>query len=382
MNVMQTPPPAAAAEHTLLPQDNFRRRWRFAIAVAILGIAVAALYLLAWPRKIAAPDTLPLPALTVTIAVARHATWPTTFAASGAIAPWQEASVGAQIGSYQLTAVRANVGDEVRRGQVLAQLDPALLRAEEAQLIASTQQAEANRQRALGLRSSGGISEQDVLQFLTLARTAAAQLAAKRLQLRYTQVVAPDDGVISARSATLGAVVQPGQELFRLIRRNRLEWRGELTAPQIAQAAPGQRIELTLPDGTSATATVRVTAPSLDGQSRLGLVYADISRGSRARAGMYANGQVEIGNASATIVPAPSIVLRDGRSYLLTLADRSRTPKVVRREVTVGRRDGDQVEIVSGLSAGESVVVGGAGFLEDGDVVRVANPMADARIGR
>src|SRR3546814_4137550 len=93
-----------------------------------------------------------------------------------------------------------------------------LLKADEAQLRASYDQAEANRQRALSLQASGGVSDQDVLQYVTQARTAAAALAAKRLQLRYTSVVAPDDGVISARTATLGAVAPAGQEFFRLIR--------------------------------------------------------------------------------------------------------------------------------------------------------------------
>src|SRR3546814_9346371 len=103
----------------------------------------------------------------------------------------------------------------VRKGPVLARLDPALLKADEAQLRASDDQAEANRQRALSLQASGGVSDQDVLQYVTQARTAAAALAAKRLQLRYTSVVAPDDGVISARTATLGAVAPAGQEFFR-----------------------------------------------------------------------------------------------------------------------------------------------------------------------
>src|SRR3546814_5156246 len=133
----------------------------------------------------------PVAALTVTEATARRASWPMTVEASGAIAPWQEASIGTQIGGYQLIDVRVNVGDRVRKGQVLARLDPALLKADEAQLRASYDQAEANRQRALSLQASGGVSDQDVLQYVTQARTAAAALAAKRLKLRYTSVGAP-----------------------------------------------------------------------------------------------------------------------------------------------------------------------------------------------
>jgi RND family efflux transporter MFP subunit len=299
--------------------------------------------------------------------------WPVTIEASGSIAAWQEASIGTQVGGYQLIDVRVNVGDQVRKGQVLALFDPALLRADEAQLEANYDQAAANRQRILSLQSSGAVSDQDVLQFVTQARTADALLTSKRLQLRYTAVLAPDDGAISARTATLGAVVPVGQELFRLIRQNRLEWRGEMTAAQLALIDVGQKIELSLPDGTLATATVRQTAPSLDAQSRLGIAYADIVPGSLARAGMYANGRVALRNNSALVVPAETVVVRDGRSYVLAVADRSPTPRVSLRPVLVGRRRGEEVELVSGVGDSDRLIVQGAGFLNDGDVVRLAD---------
>jgi len=267
--------------------------------------------------------------------------------------------------------VRVNVGDRVRRGQVLARLDPALLKAEEAQLRASYDEAEANRQRALSLQASGGVSDQDVLQYVTQARTAAAGLAAKRLQLRYTSVVAPDDGVISARTATLGAVAPAGQEFFRLIRQGRLEWRGELTAPQLARVRSGQQITLDLPDGTRATARVRQAAPAVDERSRLGVVYADIAGGSPARAGMYAGGRIEMAEKSAIIVPAQSVVIRDARNYVLKLARPEASPRVSLQPVTIGRRRGEEVEILNGLAEGARVVVQGAGFLNDGDIVRL-----------
>jgi RND family efflux transporter MFP subunit len=315
-------------------------------AAFILGISA---FVAVNHRVAAAGRALPAPALTVTSATSRQASWPTTLEASGAIAPWQEAILGTQIGGYQLVDVRVNVGDQVRTGELLARFDPALLLADEVQLQANADQAEANRQRALAMKSSGGISDQDVLQFVTQAKTANALLSAKQLQLRYTNVTAPDDGVISSRTATLGTVVPIGQELFRLIRRNRLEWRGELTPSQLASIKIGQRITLTLPDGSHASARVRQTAPSLDAQSRLGIVYADLEPGSRARAGMYADGQIMLGESPALLIPAESVVIRDGRSYVLTLADVSAMPKVSIRAVIVGRRQDNEVEIVQGL---------------------------------
>jgi RND family efflux transporter MFP subunit len=163
-----------------------------------------------------------------------------------------------------------------------------------------------------------------------------------------------------------------GQELFRLIRQNRLEWRGELTAQQLAQIQPGQEIILSLPEGTVATAHVRETAPELDSQSRLGMVYADLVPGSHARAGMYADGRVVLRESPALAVPAESVVIRDGRSYVATVTEVGGVPRVRMQAVSVGRRQGGNAEIIQGLKADDQVIIQGAGFLNDGDVVRLA----------
>jgi RND family efflux transporter MFP subunit len=343
--------------------------------VLLLGVSAVAWLLLSDSRGESASAEVEqrTPALTVTTVRPRRELWPVTLTASGAIAPWQEAIVGAQVGGYQIVDVRVNVGDHVRRGDVLARLDSALLRAEEAQLLANHEQAIADRERALALQREGAISDQEVLQFVTAAKVSEALLASKRLQLRYTNVVASDDGVISARSATLGAVAGAGEELFRLIRQGRLEWRGEVTAAQLASVAKGQLVQLELPDGGTAVAKVREMAPHLDERSRLGLVYADLVSGSQARAGMYANGQIVVSEAAALVVPAESVVIRDGRTYVVKLADEHAMPAVALQLVVVGRRRNDEVEIVSGLTGAEILVRSGAGFLGDGDIVRVAD---------
>lgn len=368
MMTADLPPPEAASPRPHVP----RVKPLYVVSTLAVLVAIGVGGGVLTRHHAAAAQPRSTPALTVTTAMPHTGILPVTIAAPGSVAAWQEASIGTQIGGYQLIAVAVNVGDRVKKGQVLARLNPDLLRADEAQLKASDDQAQANLKRILSLQGSGAVSDQDVLQYETAAKTAAAALAAKRLQLRYTDVVAPDDGTISARPATLGAVVPVGQELFRLILQNRLEWRGELTAPQLAHVAPGQSVALRLPDGGSAVARVRVTAPSLGAQSRLGLVYADLTPGSSARAGMYADGQVVLGQTPALVVPAESVVIRDGRSYVLKLADKSATPHLVQQQVAVGRRQGGEVEILSGLGETDRVVVQGAGFVNDGDVVRVA----------
>jgi len=364
-------------------------RRKIAVAVILLVVCIAIILLvIAKPYAAAIQKPQAKPALTVTIAPVQLTHWSSTLDATGAIAPWQEASIGAQINGLQLVEVKTNTGDFVKKGQLLARFDSDMLKVEVDQLNASLAQvkaaagqAEANRQRAMILRTSGSISEQDVLQFSTSAETTLAQvtvvqaqLAAKQLQLRYTNVVASDDGEISFRGATLGAVASNGQELFRLIRKSRLEWRGELTAMQMNLVKQGQHFVISLPDDKLAHGRVRQLAPMLDSQSRLGLVYADIEPGSSARAGMYASGRIVTTQNAALIVSAKSIVIRDGRSYVFKIQNEGSLAKVSASAVTIGRRQGADVEIVSGVKADEPVVLEGAGFLEDGDVVSIAAP--------
>jgi RND family efflux transporter MFP subunit len=368
-----------ASKSSVVRVKSSSQRTAIAVAAALAAVAVAAgaIMMVKSGKAAEAKPVQTTPALTVTITRPIQTSWPETLSASGAVAPWQEAIVGSQIGGYQLDQVRVNVGDHVKKGQILARLNPDLLHAEEAQLLAAYQQAEANAKRALSLQGSGGISDQDVLQSATLAKTARAQLAFKQLQLRYTKVIAPDDGVISSRSATLGSVTATGQELFRMILEGRLEWRGEVTAEQLSRIAAGERVTLALPGGGTASAVVRQTAPSLDSGSRLGLVYADIAGGEPVRAGMYANGSIALSPTRALVIPAQSVIIRDGHAYVLKLSSDG-SNKVKRLAVVTGRRQGTDIEIVNGVAQSDEVVVLGAGFLNEGDTVRIASAAATA----
>ncbi len=361
-----------------------------------IALALCTLYIV-WPLRSKSPaasaSEQTVPVLTVTRAVPQWRQWPSAIEASGAIAAWQEAVIGAQQSGLRLIEVDANVGDQVKRGQLLARFDADMLRADLAQLKANLAQAQAtavqaqtNKERVLKLKNAATLSQQELLRYETEAETSRtqvdaikAQLAAKQLQLSYAEVRAPDNGAISARLATLGVVAGSGQELFRLIRQNRLEWRGELTAEQIAHIRTGQAIQLSLPDGSFAQARVRQLAPALNEQSRLGLIYADILPGSHALAGMYASGRIELSQSPALIVPAACLVIRDGRSYVMKLQSDADTALVSLQTVDTDRRQGAEIEITRGLSETDRVVVEGAGFLNDGDLVHIA-PTQAARV--
>ena len=362
-------------------KTSFPRRTLSLLALLALSGAVTA-----QDKKPAAAGTAK-PALTVTVVSAQQSELPVNLSASGNIAAWQETIIGAEVSGLRLSDVRANVGDVVKSGQVLATFVADSLQTEVAQQQAAVAEAEAAREQAAAnvvrarvLADTGGMSKQEIEQYLIAGKTADARLQAAQaalmaanIRLRHTQVLAPDDGIISARAATLGSVAQPGQELFRLIRDGRLEWRGEVAAADLARVRPGQRVVLSLPGEGSqrASGRVRMVAPTIDEKTRNGLVYVDLTERGSARAGMYVKGDFELGSAGALTVPQQAVVVRDGFSFVFSVGADNR---VAQLKVATGRRNGERVEVLQGLKPGQPVVAAGAGFLNDGDLVAVSAP--------
>lgn len=324
------------------------------------------------------------PALSVTAVQPQTLDWPQTFTAGGNVAAWQEAIIGPEIANHRIVEVRAGVGDVVARGQSLARIAPETVEAEFAETRAGVAEAEAglsearaSLERARQLRDKGFYSAQQLTQAQAAAETAQARLAAAQarrqsagLRKSKTEILAPDAGIISARGATVGATVQPGQELFRLIRGGRLEWRAEVAAADLSRLRPGVPASVTTPAGERLEGKVRVLAPTVDTRTHTALVYVDLPADAARRisAGMFARGEFRLGAKPALTVPQSALLLREGFAYVF----RIESDKLREVKVTPGRRVEDRVE-VAGLDPASVVVASGVGFLADGDVVRVLN---------
>lgn len=358
------------------------------LSVTLLAIAAASLSVRAENEK--KPAAAVKPTLTVTVVQPQSASLAQKLSANGSLAAWQEASIGAESGGLRLAEVQVNVGDVVKRGQLLASFATDTVAAELAQGKASVAEAQAtlaeatvNAERARRLQPSGALSAQQVNQYLTAEQTASARLAAQQaavkvqqLRLDKTRVLAPDSGVISARSATVGAVVPAGQELFRMIRQGRLEWRAEVASTELAQLKPGMGAIVTPANGAAIKGVIRMVAPTVDTQTRNGLVYVDLPAPGMARAGMFARGEIELGSAPGITLPQSAVLPRDGFSYVLRVLAAGAHSKVAQTRVTLGRRVADRIEITGGLDAAARVVTSGGAFLADGDTVRVVDATA------
>lgn len=362
-----------------LPQT---RQGRIALAAAV-ALVIIGIIVVTRPESAGAdkPRTAPA-ALTVTVTTLETAKLARSMVANGTVFPWQEIIIGPEVGGYRVAEVRVDVGDRVRKGQELARLADDLLSAEVSSKRANVQQAQATLtnaasalRRAEPLAASGVLSASDLdnLRSEEIAadarvQVAKAELEAAELRLRHTRVTAPDDGVISSRTVTIGQVAQTGAEMLRMVRDGRIEWRAEIPESRMREVKIGQSVDLTTADGERIKGTVRTVAPTIESSTRAGLVYVDIPAGS-ARPGMFARGEIVLAHSDSNMVPVASVVIEDGYSYVFVIGDDQQT--VQRRRIETGIVNGNLIEILSGVAPGERVVDKGAGFLKDGDRVNV-----------
>ena len=304
---------------------------------------------------------------------------------SGPVAAYEEMQLGVELNGLRVTALNVDVGEQVRAGQVLLTLDHRALDSDLAQARASLQQAEAalvlaqaNYRRAETLAAERLISASQLDELRAARVQAEAQVATARAgrdaaQLRrdYAELRAPADGIISRRLVQPGQVVAAGTELLRLIRDGRLEWRAELPEQQLALVEVGNPVELAY-QGRTVSGRVRAVSPGVDAQSRTGTLYVDLPEPGPLKAGVYLEGRIVTGNGQALMLPSEAVVQRDGHSYVFVLGE---DQSVQRQRVRTGLAEGGRIEIVEGLEPGREVVVKGAGFLGEGDRVRVVADM-------
>ncbi|MDM1247587.1 efflux RND transporter periplasmic adaptor subunit [Acinetobacter sp. R933-2] len=380
--------------HDPLQRKSFISKYWFIIAAILIILVVAFLLFktVAKKEKVTQEKTTTTEtkaALTVSVIQPERQNWKQTLTANGNIAAWQEVVIGSELSGQRISKVYVNVGDSVKRGQVLAEINNESIRADLASAQANYAEAQAtlaeassNNKRFQQLKDTGAISAREVMQYQTSQNTAQARLDAAKaqiesnqLRLTQTHVVAPDHGVISARTATVGSLAQTGQELFRMIRDDRLEWRAEITATDLYKLKQGMTAQITSPDPSQAkiVGTVRMIAPVIDPQTRYGLVYVDLPNTDAVRMGMFVKGEFDLGEKLALTVPQSAVLLRDGFAYVFIVDQNNR---VTQKKITTARRLNDRIEVLD-LADNVKLVASGTSFLADGDLVKIGQAIPE-----
>jgi len=369
----------------------------------------------------ASAEEAPAPPLppAVTVVVAGRRPFVDRLFVSGTLVPREEAQVAARIDGLTIVELDAEDGDWVKAGQVLARLDrsqldallaendAAVRRADAAiaqartvivQAQAQAEQAASDFDRAQKL-GAGVMSASTIEQRQTALKTAQAQLASavsalnvaeadrkardaerQELEVRIarTEVTAPVSGLVSRRSARLGATASgAGEPLFRIIVDGAVDLEADAPEQSLTRFAVGMPAEIRLPGvADPVDGHVRLISQEVDKASRTGKVRIALADVSHAHTGAFASADVELLRRDGIGAPA-SAVRREGDAAKLYVV---RDGRIEERRVTPGVVEGDEVEIRDGLAEGETVVARAAAFLRPGDRVR-PTPAATAAGG-
>lgn len=360
-----------------------------------------------------APAAPTLPAITVSAAEMRLLR--DRVIVSGLVNPVESVQVAPLIEGQPIETLLADVGDKVEAGQVLATLSKTTLELQRSQYIASLASARATiaqaeaqlleaqaaadeaarvNERTAALREQGTASQAAADQAsanaigstarVTVARQSLeaaraqvelveAQLANLDLQLSRTEVKAPVAGEITHRNAVVGAVASAaGQPMFTMNRDGALELSADVAEIDLMRLAPGQTVSMIAvgaPDRL--TGSIRLVEPTIDTTTRLGRARVTIDTPEGVRAGMFMDAEILVAERETVAVPVTAVGSSPEGSTVMRVADGTASRVLVK----TGIRDGGWVEILEGISAGDTVVTKAGAFVRDGDRI---NPVAAA----
>lgn len=393
---------SSAAVQTLAPQ----RALGTDPAPATLRATLLALLLALAPPALAA-DPPALRPQAVTVVAAGYGPIAERVGLNGTLVPREEVLVSPQIGDLAIIDILVEEGDRVAAGQVLARLARDQLDASRAQNAATTARAEAAVAQARAgvlealaaktqadlalartrtLAASGNAPRETLEQRQASAETTAARVDAAQSLLRaavadlalaqaqkreldvrieHTEIRAPVAGLVSRRTARLGAVVQgAGEPLFRLIANGTVELEADVPEMQLARLRPGQPAEIDTASGKR-TGSVRLVSPEVSRATRLGRVRVTVDGDQALVIGSFARAGVETARHEGVLVPLSSVLFQPSGPVVQVVRD----GVVETRPVTIGLRSGGQAEIVAGLERGAQVVAVSGTFVRDGDRV-------------
>ncbi|WP_240518728.1 efflux RND transporter periplasmic adaptor subunit [Leptolyngbya sp. BC1307] len=385
-----------------------------------LGLALLGNRLMSQSSPPAAPaESEQVASASVTVARSETAPIRQTITTNGTVEAFDLLSVSPRASGLQIQSVRVREGDRVSAGQVLAILDSSVLEAqleqarsqvtaaraqvaqaeaERAQSAASLAEARESLDRYASLYSRGAISQEELTsrrtQVATAEQTVGAGAAAiqsaqatvrsrqaevdqLQTQLAQTEVLAPESGIIAEKTATVGDIASAGTPLFKIISGDQLELAVKIPQTQIAQVNLGAPVQITSDSDPSLRleGSVRSIDPTVDPQTRQATAKIGLPGSDRLRPGMFLQAAIVTGSRQGVVVPAEALLPQpDGGFVVYTV---SAEGKAVARTVEVGDRisaSGDtpaKTEITSGLQPNVAVVVEGASYIQDGDIVEV-----------
>ena len=290
----------------------------------------------------------------------------------GVIASRDELRLSFKVGGV-IAHIDVEAGDSVHAGQLLAEIEPTEVDAQQAQ--AQELDAKAARDLARGekLQADEVLSLEQLQNLRTQRQLAAAQLRSAQFNRRHARIVAPGDGVVLVRQAAAHELVAPGQPVLVVSAGQRgYVLRAAIADRELLQLTPGLAATIHIDAAPEMPLTGTVTEIARAADPATGLFPIQITLAPttlRLASGMVASARLQpAGGAQLVRIPAGALVTGDGSNgNIFVLADGS----AHRRAIAIAFLDGDQLALRSGLRAGETVITDGAAFLDDGEKVSV-----------
>jgi HlyD family secretion protein len=380
------------------------------LSVLALAAASAIAPLQAQTPAAASAQAAPAAGPSVTVTSAKVSEIVQSVVVSGSMIARDEVLVAPEVDGLAIVEILAEEGDRVAAGQVLARLSRTTLDVQKAQNEAQIARAEAaiaqsNAQiaeadanliqannafdRTKALRDSGNASLEtfdlrDAAARMARARVnsarqalaiATADLALAKAQgrdievrLARTEIKAPKAGIVSRRNAKLGATaaMAAAEPLFRIIEDGAVELEAEVAEVELPGLKLGQAVAVTPAGATTPLAgTIRLIAPEVDRQSRLGRIRVALAGNPPVAIGSFARGVIETGRKTVVTLPLSAITYSRSGATVQSVTD----GKVTTKKVELGLAGGGRAEIASGITDGETVVARAGTFVRDGDII-------------
>jgi len=287
---------------------------------------------------------------------------PVVEAVVGTVQPKLQAVVEAKV-SGRITRLPATVGQSVKRGEVLVELATQEIQARLAQARAALRQAELELNRTANLRKQNAATQAELDAAQTHHHVAEAAAAEAEALSGYGTITAPFDGVVARKLADEGDLAMPGKALLELESRAGLQLVADVPSLLADRVLPAAKLTVCV-DAVAGTlaGTVVEVAPAADPASRTVQVKVDLPATPGLRSGQFGRLAVPVSETTSLIVPPPALVRRGQLEILFVAAE----GKAQMRLVRTGKETAQGIEILSGLAAGEAVVVEGAATLREG----------------
>lgn len=289
---------------------------------------------------------------------------------SGVVSGRHEALLSSRVGG-RVKRVLVRLGERVTKGQVLLEISGEVETEALKAAAADLEEAKNNFRRIDSLYKAQSATEAEwdrARQKLEVVRSRAAR--AKSVLSR-TLVVAPFSGVVARKSVRQGDVVAIGSPLVEVVQNSRFQVIAHVPAQWTKGIRVGQRLTFLIREHTGSRripVVVREMGAGSDPVSHTVVVRADVKKGAGSGlwSGQYGTMELPVGQEQVVLVPASSILDRDGLKEVFVVKDR----KAYLRYIRTGSLRGGETEVLSGLSPGETVVVSPPEDLENGTDVR------------